>query len=428
MKPRGRTPPAGPGRALEMHAGANGMGSPAGGIPGARANGPIRIAMLVTRMDIGGVPDHVMTLLDGLDGRFEVTLICSDVDPRHGAQLRRLSIPVMPLAMKRLPGPIGDLKAFVALRRILREGRYDILHTHMSKAALLGALAGATMQKIRVVNTAHNLGFIAMPQPWKKAVFWIYDRLISSVGIDATITVSSIVGNRAKRARLIPARRLHVIRNGIREGRFDPHAKSASASREMLGIGGNGEKLILCVARLVWFKGLQTLLAAMPSIAQEHPGARLVIVGEGELREKLEQQIEQLNMQRHVMLAGERTDIPDLLAACDLFVLPSVSEGLPISILEAMAAARPVVATSVGGIPELVADGQSGRLVAPGRPDELARAMSDLLGDPKLRAQMGAAGHARFRSMFSQQAMVESTQDLYRALVQGRRRERMRHV
>ena len=372
--------------------------------------------MLVTRMDIGGVPDHVMTLLDGFAPGIRVTLICDHIHPLHQAEADRLGVEVVILPMQRLVGGFADLRALRRLRRILRDGEFDILHTHMSKAALLGAMIGATSRTPKVVNTAHNLGYIALPQRWKKAIFWVYDRTIASIGIDATVTVSQIVGDTARRAHLIPARRLHVIQNGIRTGKFESGMTAgAELRRHFVGDEGRGP-LIVTVARLVWFKGLDTLIDAMPGIVAQHPGAKLVIVGDGDLRGALEAQVARLNLGAHVTFTGERDDVPALLAGADIFVLPSVSEGLPISLLEAMAARLPIVATHVGGIPELVVEGETGRLTAPGDAPALADAMLSLLDHPAQCRAAGMAGHARLQTHFSQSSMVARTQALYAAL------------
>lgn len=393
-----------------------------------RSASQTKVAMLVTRMDIGGVPDHVMTLLDGFGPDIKVTLICDHIHPTHLAEAESLGVAVQILPMQRLAGGLSDLKALKALRRILREGDFDILHTHMSKAALLGAIIGATSRKIKVVNTAHNLGYIALPQRWKKAVFWVYDRFISMVGIDATVTVSKIVGDTARQAHLIPARKLHVVQNGIRTGKFlQSKTQGEAVRRDLLGQGNDGP-LMLTVARLVWFKGLDTLIDALPDVVASHKSARLAIVGDGELRDDLEAQVVRLGLKGHVIFTGERDDVPDLLAAADLFVLPSVSEGLPISLLEAMASSLPIVATDVGGIPELVVEGVNGHLTKAGDAPAMSRALLSLLDDPDKADEWGQAGLARLQSHFSQAAMVAKTEALYGTLLATEPAQAMHHA
>jgi glycosyltransferase involved in cell wall biosynthesis len=365
-------------------------------------------------MDIGGVPDHVMTLLDGFSPNIKVTLICDHIHPQHRNEAEMLGVDIDILPMQRLAGGMSDLKTLRGLRKILREGDFDILHTHMSKAALLGAIVGVMDRSIKVVNTAHNLGYIALPERWKKIIFWVYDRLISTFGIDATVTVSQIVADTARDAFLIPAKKLHVIQNGIRTTKFK-NAKLGQDLRKTI-LGQTKGPLILTVARLVWFKGLNTLIDALPEVVERHTSTKLVIVGDGELRADLEAQVEQLGMSDYVVFTGERDDVPDLLAAADLFVLPSVSEGLPISILEAMASKLPIVATNVGGIPELVVDGETGLLVNAGDVDGMSAALISLLDDPCKCKAAGIVSYVRMTELFSQSTMVTATEKLYQNL------------
>lgn len=380
---------------------------------------PIRVAMLVTRMDIGGVPDHVMTLLEGFGPSIHVTLICDHIHESHRRILTAKGVQIVFLPMKRLLSGFSDLKTLKNLKAILRDGQFDVLHTHMSKAALLGAVVGMTDRKIRVINTAHNLGFIAMPQQWKKSLFWFYDKMLVTVGIDVTVTVSQKVAEQAIQAKLLPAKSVQVIRNGIRVERFD-HAAKTPTSVSGLPLFEKSGPIVITVARLVWFKGLHTLVEAAAEVIKDHPNVRFLVVGCGELRENLEQQAAELGVGDAFIFAGERNDIPALLKQSDLFVLPSVSEGLPISILEAMAARLPVIATDVGGVPELVEDRETGRLVSPEAPSDLAQAIMECLQDPERMRAYGHAGRQRLENLFSQTAMVEATERLYHTTLYGR--------
>jgi glycosyltransferase involved in cell wall biosynthesis len=329
-----------------------------------------------------------------------------------------LGVEIILIPMRRLMGGASDWRAFKMLRQTIRDGDYDILHTHMSKAALLGALIGMTDRGIKVVNTGHNFGFVALPQRWKKAIFWCYDRFISSFGHDATVTVSQIVADAVVKARMVPRKRLHAIPNGIRVRRFDAIASAPlELKTEVLGTAMTDGPLITCVARLVWFKGLHTLIDALPDIIARHPDSRVLIVGDGELRADLETQAKRLGVDHTIVFAGERDDIPQLLKISDLFVLPSLSEGLPISLLEAMATGLPLVATRVGGIPELIEEGKNGYLVPSSDTHALGQAILSFLDDPEKMHQAGLAGRELLEKQFSQTAMVQKTEELYLDLI-----------
>ena len=167
------------------------------------------------------------------------------------------------------------------------------------------------------------------------------------------------------------------------------------------------------MARLVWFKGLHILIAAMPNILKAKPNTTLIIIGDGPLRADLETQARDLKVDQNVLFLGERSDVIELLSVLDIFVLPSVSEGMPITILEAMVAAKPVVATKVGGIPELIRDGETGFLVPSDEPVSLALATIKLLGDPALRQKMGELAKQRVKNEFSATKMLENTLPAY---------------
>lgn len=380
----------------------------------------LRIAFVVTRMDVGGVPDHVMTLLRGLSRRHHLTVIAGEIDPCHEAEMQELGVGIERLPLSRLPDARRDLSALRALRALLRKGRFDIVHTHMSKAALLGVLATRMMpDRPRVVNTAHNLGSLALRNRAARGVFWVYDKILLGWGSDTVIVVSQRVREQVLALRLMSSGHVTAIPNGIRLDRFDVAPGDARKRRMELSVA-DGAVLVICVARLVWFKGLDTLVAAFSRVAVDFPAARLCIVGDGPLREQLEAQASSCGIGERVMLIGERRDVPSLLSASDLFVLPSVSEGMPISILEAMAAGRATLATDVGGVRELVLDGETGLVVPSGDVDALAAALLLLIRDKALRETMGAAALARARSDFDGAAMAARTEALYCALVERR--------
>jgi glycosyltransferase involved in cell wall biosynthesis len=391
--------------------------------PPAPAHGrEIRLLEVVTRMDVGGVPSHVLLLLEGLCRRgYRITLACAHCTPAHGAALEALGVRLLHLDLRRLLSPVADLRAFAALYRLIREEEFDIVHTHMSKAALLGGLAGWLGGAPVVVNTAHNLGSIALPKAWLRGLFWLYDKLLLSITADSVITVTDRLRAEVVARRIVGSSRVRAIPNGLRPRPTLDDTEAGEARNALLAeIGaGPGTLVVGSVARLVWFKGLDALIAALPAVAEACPECRLVLVGDGPMRAQLEQQAQALGVGERVAFLGERHDVERMLPAFDVFTLPSVSEGMPMTILEAMQASRPVVATSVGGVPELVADGESGLLVAPRDPAALADALIRLLGDATLRRAMGASGRDRVQAHFTAAGMAAATDQLFRGLLAG---------
>ena len=384
------------------------------------AGNGIRLLLVVTRMDVGGVPGHVLTVLDGLCGRgYHVTLACAECHSDHRAALQRMGVRLVQLPMKRLLSPLADVRALAALVRLIRRERFQVVHTHMSKGALLGGIAARIAGAPVVVNTAHNLGAIAMPRAWVRALFRVYDRWLLGTTTDAVITVTERVRDAVVAQRILPAARVHAIANGIVAAPRASEAQRQQARRALRReIGAADDAPVIgCVARLVWFKGLDTLVDALPAVLRVCPDVQVAVAGDGPLRAELAARAAALGVADRLHLLGERNDVPQLLRGFDLFVLPSVSEGMPLTILEAMGAGLPVVATAVGGVPELMVAAETGLLVPPGDAVALALALLRLLRDAPLRRRMGDNGRRRLLSDFSADAMVAATDALLRRLL-----------
>ncbi len=385
-------------------------------------NRPIRLLQVVTRMDTGGVPNHLMTLLEGLTKYdYEITVACREIDERFKEKLTELGVRVFLIDLKRSINPLSDIKAIFKLYRHMREGQYDIVHTHMSKAALLGSIVGRLARVPVIINTAHNLGFLALKNPVLKRVFWLYDKTLFFFCVDSVITVSEIVRSKIVKARILSESKAAAIVNGLDLTPFKDCTTNLSVLKSTLGLEGRG-LIIGTVTRLVWFKGLDTFVSAASEVLKVYPDTRFVIVGDGPLREDLRRQADGLGIGESLLFLGERTDVPELLQIFDIFALSSVSEGMPISILEAMAASKPVVATSVGGVPELVADGETGSLVNSGDSSAFGDALINIIGNSALRFSMGEKGRRRLEREFDVDKMVRSTDELYRRLLKNKKR------
>jgi len=237
---------------------------------------------------------------------------------------------------------------------------------------------------------------------------------------DAVIAASQERAELTRRYADRPAKVVYIP-NGVDTERFSPAAEADQDLRAQHGIGPH-DPLVLTVARLMPVKGIEYLIAAMSSVVKCQPRARLLLVGDGPLRTGLVQQVAAAGLQESVVFAGERPNrtIPGYLRACDVAVLSSRIETTSLFALEAMASGKPLIGTRVGGIPELIEDGRTGILVEPGRPDELAEAICDLLASPERRLAMGAAGRERVVAGFTWRAIAERTAGLYESLVTAR--------
>jgi glycosyltransferase involved in cell wall biosynthesis len=361
--------------------------------------------MLITLAEVGGAQTYVASLLPALVGRFDVVVAAHGPGPLRAAAAEA-DVRFVRLEHVRRPiNPWRDLAGFVELVRLLRRERPDILHASSSKAGTLGRLAAfAAGVPIRIF-TVHGWAFAAYSGLASRLYRWA-DRLLRPL-TTMTICVSENERAAGVRAGTCSAERAVVIRNAVPiEG--VPCARHLRARPRLVAVG-----------RLKAPKDFVTFARALALLPPDSFEA--LVVGDGPDRPALETELGRLALEDRVRLAGERHDVSDLLAAADVFVLSSASEGLPVSVLEAMAANLPVVASRVGGVPELVVDGETGLLVEPGDPEELAAALERLVGDRNLRRSLGAAGRARAEVHFDPESFRRAHVDLYSAELARRR-------
>jgi glycosyltransferase involved in cell wall biosynthesis len=344
---------------------------------------------------VGGGELSLMDLLRGLDRSHWAPAL---VVPEDGGVASRgrdlgLSVHVVPLPTLRRPGA-AFLRSVTALGRLARTTDAALIYANGSRAMFYSGLAGRSMGR---------------PALW-------HVRIAESDGVADqalyALATGVIATSRAVARRFRPgAPKVRVIPNGVDLARFTPRPPSRSLGAS-LGIPPSAP-LALSIGRLVAEKGHRHLLEAAAQVERTKPGVHWLLVGAGELEHTLRAQARRLGLEAQVHFAGWRDDIPDMLALCDIFVLPSESEGFGRVLVEAMAMAKVVVAATVGGVPEIVLDGETGILVPSAAPALLADAVRSLLVDPARAARLGAAGRARAESTFSLAAHVGGVERVY---------------
>jgi glycosyltransferase involved in cell wall biosynthesis len=356
-----------------------------------------RILLLITLAEVGGAQSYVAALLPGLRRNFDVVVAAYGPGPVREAAAEN-GARFIPLRHVRRPiSPWRDPVGLLELVRLLRRERPDILHASSSKAGVLGRLAALLAGVPIRIFTVHGWAFSAHSGAASKLYHWA-DRLMRPL-TTVTICVSEHGRARGVDAGTCTAEKTTVITNAV-DTQAAPAARSA-----------RDRPILVAVGRLKAPKDFLTLIRA---VARLRPGSvDALIAGEGPDRAGLEAEIHGLGIGERVQLLGERRDVPELLAGADMFVLSSASEGMPVSVLEAMAAGLPVVGSSVGGVPELVVDGETGLLVEPGNVGELAAAIDRLLADPGLRGKLGEAGRERVRLHFSLDPFRRAHVELY---------------
>ena len=358
--------------------------------------------MMVNRPDEGGAFEHVATLSDGLCERgFEVE-ICGPLEHRAA----ELSARVVPVDVTRALSPVADSRSIAALARELRRFRPDLIHAHGSKGGVMARAARLAGLRTPLVHTPHGYAFAGYQadQSHPRA-YRAIERLLSPLAS----RVLCVCEAEASLARTVcPADRVRVVHNGI---------EPPSAPAEPIPLkGAEGRRVVAAISGLRAGKGLQTLLEALTRVVAAVPETLLVVAGEGPERSHLEQMAERLGVTANLRLIGNVDRPYGVLARAELFVNPSWAESFPYTILEAMAASMPMVATDVGGVGEAVEDRVTGLLVPARDPAALADATLGLLADPGLSASLGAAARARLEQRFSLTQMIEGVAEIYAEL------------
>ena len=360
----------------------------------------LRIAHLDPERGFSGGEVQVLLLIEGLAARgHENVLLCRPRGPLALEAARR-EIPTAAVATH------GDLDAFAVWRiaRGLRTARPDVVHLHTGRAAWLGGLAARLAGVPAIVTRRQDR---PVRRGWRTRL--IYEQLSRrTVAISPGVAACLVAGG-------VPPERIALVPSAVDRARLRAHANRA-AVRAAAGVGAD-ELVLLALSALVHRKGLDVLLDAIAALARSRLQPRVWIAGNGPQRTVLTDQAQRLGLTDQVRFLGRREDVGDLLAACDIAVLPSRREGLGVAALEAMAAGRPVVASAVGGLADAVIDGRTGLLVPPEDAAALGAALERLLRDPALRAHLGAAGPARIAEGFLPEQMVESYERLYREIL-----------
>jgi len=369
----------------------------------------IRIMHVSSLLQFGGLERIIRNFASYLDPKvYEFSACALDADGVFGEEIRAMGLPVFVLGKKQGV----DVRMPFALYRLFQAERIDIVHTH-NFSPLLYAAIPARLAGVKVlIHTEHAR--TKFPDTWRRMVA---ERWLSRV-VDVITAVSPQVKQDLVQYENIRPERIQVIWNGIDT---TPQVSSVRPSdlRRTLGIAP-GDQIVGVCCRLAAQKGVTYLLQAVPAILAKHPGTVFLIVGDGDLRGELERTTADLGLGDRVIFTGFRSDVADILRILDVYVLPSLFEGTPLGLLEAMLTGKAVVATKVGSNAEVVEDGISGRLVEPRRPDQLADAINSMLSSPGERERMERLACERVRSLFSLERMMREYDTLYRSRLDGK--------
>jgi glycosyltransferase involved in cell wall biosynthesis len=394
---------------------------------------PIPVVHIITRMILGGAQENTLFTCEGLNalragGRpvWDVTLVTGPALGPEGELINRARRngvrTVVVDQMRRAIHPLRDAVVLCKLVRILRRIRPAVVHTHSSKAGILGRLAAFIARVPVIVHTIHGLPYHPYEHPLKNAVYILSERLAALVS-DKIVTVADTMTRKSLEAGVGRPTLYRTVYSGMEVDEFLRHAGERARTRREFGFA-DSDIVVGKVARLFHLKGHEYVLEAAPRILEACPDVRFFFVGDGILRQPLESQAERLGIRERLVFAGlvDPSEIPRMVHAMDIVVHTSLREGLARVLVQGLLCAKPVVSYEIDGAPEVIIDGETGRIVPPESVDELAEAVIELATDRERAGEMGRRGRDRFTAQFRVEKMVTDIHELYLELLDRRGR------
>ena len=369
------------------------------------------ILFVIDGMEFGGGERVFLQLASGLKDRFKI-IVAATPGGKFEDSIREFGAKFFPVDMSRQ----FSLRPIRKLNEIVRKDKIDLVHSQGARADFYARMAG------RISRIQHNICTIAMPvegfdvKPLRKMIYRALDSFAEQY-VDKFIVVSDSLKKTLIEKRRIPGSKIVRIYNGIELNNYHPDVESVKI-RKAWNIPQDAP-LIGAIGRMVWQKGFEFLIRAIPEVVQDVTDAKFIFVGDGPLRGKLGALSEEFGVRDKTIFAGFRNDIKEVLSAIDLLVVPSLLEGFPMITLEAMAMAKPIVATNIDGITEQITDEENGILVPPKDHRALSEAILKLIQDKELSKKLGIAAREKVEREFSVEKMVAETEKVYLAILKG---------
>ena len=374
-----------------------------------------KILYLITQSEWGGAQRYIFDLATSLPKDRYSAVVAAGLDEEKASQSHNLFTKLDEKSIKsyglnnlvREINPLKDLKAYFEIKKLLKEIKPDILHLNSSKAGVIGAMAGRRAGIKKIIYTVHGFVFNEPLPTWKK-LFYLWAEKFSARYKDQLICVSEFDRQTGIHKNIAPADKFITVHNGLNPVEFMTKAEA----RSQLNLPAE-KKIIGTLAHFYPTKNLKSLIQAANIVIKKYPETTFAIIGDGQLRPELEAEISGLQLNKKIVLLGEKPQAYRYLTAFDIYACSSIKEGLPYSIIEAMQAGLPVVSSKVGGIPEIITDEQNGLLVNPGDPDDLAKAIINILEDEKLAQKLSQQARTDLLTKFSLTQMVSQTETIY---------------
>lgn len=378
----------------------------------------IKVVHMITLLELGGAQGNTLFTVTHLNReKFEVVLICGEggIQDEEAKKIPKLKI----YFIKNMVRPIHPLKDFlclIELFRILKQEKADIVHTHSSKAGILGRIAARMAQTPVIIHSIHGFGFNPYQKYWVRKLFIFLEKWIAKIS-DILIVVSSKNIKDGLKLGIGKKEKYRLIRSGVDIQKIKNRAETSDSQslRKNFGIPSE-KKVILTVGPFKIQKDPLNYVRLAKKVSDQFSEVKFLMVGDGELREKIELLIHDLKLENIVTLLGWRKEIPELLKACDLFVLTSLWEGLPRAAVESLIVGKPVVAFGVDGVPEVVQNGENGFVLAPGNLDEMAEKIIRILKNHDLKEKLSQQALKSIDDSFDIHKMVRQQEELYAEL------------
>jgi len=385
-----------------------------------------KLAMVITRMDWGGSPDIVRIICERLDKeKYDVRLICGLT--RHPSQKTRnffhsLGKRLATVScLRRNINPIFDMCAFVQLYLLFKRERFALIHTHTAKAGFLGRIAARLAGIPVVIHTSHGHNFYGYFNPWLSGIIVKLERFASRM-TDKILTLTELERNDLLRFHAAKQAQIAIVSTAVE---LDSAAKADEGRflslKQEFGIH-KGDAVVGMVGRLEPIKGAEFFIAAAVAVAEKLKDTKFIVVGEGSLRRKLIMQVSKANLSQRFIFAGWRNDVANIISIMDVLVLASLNEAVGLVLIEAQGLGVPVIATNVGGVPEVIENGRTGILVSPQNAEELAKAMELLVMNEDKRKEMSQNARRRVKDHYNPEDFVRKISAVYKQTTEMRNR------
>jgi glycosyltransferase involved in cell wall biosynthesis len=385
----------------------------------------ISICHVITRMIVGGAQENTLfSCIGQLRAGHRVVLVTGPSPGPEGELLSRISVPELEVVtideMVREISPVNDFKAYCKLKKYFKEQQFDVVHTHSSKAGLIGRLAAAAAKVPCVVHTVHGQAFHEYEKPWKNFIYKLAER-IAAVPSDRIYAVAQAMIDQCVKANIAPSKKYKVVYSGMDMESF-LNAKRDGALRAKLNLPENAF-VIATLARLFELKGYDDVMKAFPLVLEKIPEAHLLIIGDGILRGELEAAARDGGFADKVHFAGlvSPDKVPDYLIQCNVLWHLSLREGLPRSVVQALACGKPAFGYALDGTPEVILNGETGYCTAAKAYDVIAEKTVELYHDPALMQKMGENGRNLVQTRFDKDRMAEILLDEYSDILERKR-------